>query len=302
MSLVKKVNLDEWDAYSEQSPQSTIYHKSWWIAQTEILLHLNFQGFVINVDGQEYLLGCYLNKTKGTFEVGKIGYGGPLALRSNNFTNLPTLSKIIQVANEELAMPFNSGITFPSEKWDAGEWEGIGVRTTTHILPLSKDIAWVKNNVSDALIRDAHQAEKLGVAVTEVKDDPEIIEKCYNLIIQTQVDLGADYRTDKNFFHKIIHQPEAQLLSAIYRNEIISTVLFFVSHSSCTFYLHGWNRSFGNLNANKLLIWSMIENAVKHECLELNMGYSHAEELKKFKTRWGAKEVPILRYYLKDLV
>jgi len=90
----------------------------------------------------------------------------------------------------------------------------------------------------------------------------------------------------------------AKLCLARFDDEFIAGSLCFTFKDTVFYWMNASYKKFWNLRPNNLIIWSMIKWAHNNGIRHFNFGATPpgAEELKRFKLRWGSQEIPCYEY------
>lgn len=290
MFKIKKINLNQWELMRKTSSASSVFLSSEFIQFVTRSFKMDFIGLLAENKKQSFLLPCYIKGDVLEFQVGFIGYGGPLPVLST-MESFSCVDEIATEAKQYLGIKLSKFITYPSQHL---EYFGRMKAETTYtdIIEL-KEIDYLFNNVFSGNVRTSiRKAQKNNVHVKKLPF--EDFERAHKILSDTQKRVGASYCTDFNFFSLICQSEKHMALGAYIDDRLIGVSVFLVDALEVFYYLNGTDIEFRNFSQNYLMLWHAIKYSVTNNIKYFNLGASHYEELKKFKQKWGAEEYKIL--------
>lgn len=293
--IIKLLNNQQWDELLLIATYHSPYLKWFWYQLIEKHVGGKFYPLFVDVYEKQYLVPCFVNLpwSQGV-RIGAVGYGGPVCLTQNHyFKDVP---KIIQGIRDYFQIDCTGGVGYPLDDHSLFSIQN-GKNSATYLLNITCGIDCLFDSVYTGNIRTCiRKAKKSGVIIEEISESN--VEQAWNLLKKTQHDVGASYQTSFPFFCDLAlyNKTNSRGYIAIYQKEIVSTSILLFSKHEAAHYLHGWNRSYSHLCANQMLINHMINVSITMACKIFNFGESNTDDLKKAKTKWGAKEYYVLRW------
>lgn len=297
MLKIQELTSSEWQSYIENSDYSSVFFQHWWGKATEKYFGVKFMPLLLSIDADlKVLVPCYI--ADSNFRIGFIGYGGPLPLSEMSVSCEVSLSyRIMDYLSKYFNLPCVGFTSYVHNKWQlvATDMQPFVSNTTIVSLEGTEDVIF--NQVISGNVRTAiRKAQKSNVVIRHIT--PDLEAQAYKLIADTQHNNGAGYVTDYNFF-TFLSSPDAKYsmgFAAYIGCEMHAAAVCLFSPKEAFHYLHGWNRVNMGSCFNQLLIWSMMQEAIKRKCMFFNMGESHYQSLLEAKMRWGGVEVPLIRF------
>lgn len=297
MLKVQELTSSEWQTYIENSDYNSVFFQFWWGNATEQHFSVKFKPLLMTTDADlKVLVPCYI--TDVNFRIGFIGYGGPLPLVYMNVNcEIDLYHRIMVQLKEYFNLPCIGFTSYVHTKWQKVEdyMQPFISNTTVVSLDETEDVVFsqtISGNVRTAI----RKAKKSNVTIRDIS--PDLLPQAYKLIIDTQSSNGAGYVTDYDFFTflALSNSEYSKGFAAYIDDEMLGAAICLFSPKEAFHYLHGWNRVNLSTCFNQLLIWSMMQEAIKRKCKFFNMGESHYKSLLEAKKRWNGVEVPLIRF------
>lgn len=297
MLKVQELTRFEWQTYIENSEYNSVFFQYWWGQVTEQHFAVKFRPLLMSTDAElKVLVPCYV--TDVNFRIGFIGYGGPLPLYDMNVScELDLYHRIMAHLKEYFNLPCIGFTSYVHNKWKYVKDDMQPFISNTTVMSLEKTEDFVFNQTISGNVRTAiRKAQKSNVSIRNIT--PDIVAQAYKLIIDTQRNNGAGYVTDYDFFTFLAssNSEYSKGFAAYIDDEMLGAAICLFSPKEAFHYLHGWNRVNMSTCFNQLLIWSMVQEAIKRKCIFFNMGESHYKSLLEAKRRWNGVEFPLIRF------
>ena len=234
----------------------------------------------------------------GQFRVGAVGYGGPYPLHqfaTDALSSPGALASLLDKTQEALGMKLAGGTTFPLKNSWEQDLPGQVSYTSCVSLP-SADEEMFEKVISKNVRTAVRKAQKTGVIVQKLGEKD--LFRAQELLMATQKRVGASYETPLQFLESLykIANPSINFYGA-FLNGVMCAFSGFLYGSSEAFHLfNGWDREFASVCPNQLLLWCGIKEAISRQLATFNFGESHYKTLAEAKSRWGAREVPLIRF------
>lgn len=293
MFEIKKIGLEKWESLRKTSSIPSVFLSSEFIQFVTESFNIEFAGLLAESEDQSFLLPCYIKNNLSEFQVGFIGYGGPLPIL-RTIESLYAVDELATLAKQHFGMKLSKFVTYPS---NGIEYSGLMKRETiyTDVIEI-KEIDYLFNNVFSGNVRTSiRKAQKNNVYTKKLP--LEDLPYAHKMLSDTQKRVGAPYCTDFNFFSLICNSEKHIALGAYIDNRLIGVSVFLIDRFEVFYYLNGTDVEFRNFSQNYLMLWHAIKYSAANNIKFFNLGASHYDELKKFKQKWGAKEYKILTLY-----
>lgn len=298
MFKIKKIDLLEWESLRKTSCIPSTFLSSEFIKSVVSSFRIEFIGLLAENDRHHFLLPCYIKGDLSEFQVGFIGYGGPLPIFNTEET-YDDIDEFVDLSEKYLDKRLSKLITYPSENITySGKL--LSEVTYTDIIEI-KESDYLFNHVFSGNVRTSiRKAKKNGVHIKKLPSEDYVY--AHQILVDTQKRVGASYCTDFNFFSLICDSKKCLALGAYIENKLIGISIFLIDGFETFYYLNGTDKEFRNFSQNYLMLWEAIKYSVMNNIKFLNLGASHYPELKKFKQKWGATEYKVLTLYKKMVV
>ncbi len=171
-----------------------------------------------------------------------------------------------------------------------------------HFLVLDKDLEELKHSFHRKAVRvPINKAEKSDL-VLKIGDSEADLRAYYSLYYTLRKQLGLPsmpYRFFQSLWEEFAADGTMQLFFALYKGEIVGTLLLLVYKDVVSLELSGSCGS-RNLNQVHFLYWEAIRYAWEHNYKVVSFGQTHRDNtgLMTFKDRWGTvvEDIPICVY------
>jgi hypothetical protein len=166
-------------------------------------------------------------------------------------------------------------------------------------LDLPLDQIW-DNKLHSKIRNQIRQSQQKGVT-TEISSDSSHLKEFYRMAVETSErheSRPLPYDLYRSVFDNMGEPGLAKLCLARHDNIYVAASICFTFKDSVFYWMNVSHREFWGLRPNNLIIWSMIEWAHGNGFRYFNFGATppRADELKRFKSRWGSEEVPCYEY------
>lgn len=293
--IVREATAPAWHQIVADSPYASPFHAFEWgkiIAQT---LGGTYRPLIIESQVNSWLAPVFCggpwSENSHQLRLGSLGYGGPLPQHklTDPGVGLHESEQVVAAIKNYTKAETVHAILYPDPLWSAIQTKG-----QTAKVYLKESAEQVFDTILSGNVRSTIKksiAAQVQVRPLEIANQEELAA-AYELVAQTQRQVGADYITPFTLFKELcsLHMQDAagQAFVACYEERIIAVMVLVYNQRESFFLLHGWDRNFARLAANQALIWEMIRYSVERRITVFNMGASHSEALLQSKLRWGA--------------
>jgi len=169
-----------------------------------------------------------------------------------------------------------------------------------HVLSLDQDVEKVKSRIHHSHLRNVKAAQAHEIQIRRGVSERDL-EAFYRLHLETRHRQGVPIQPRRYFklLHEMILQPGLGFISLAYHgSECLAGAVFLHWNRTLT-YKYGASTEAGlSLRPNHLIFWDAIRWGCEQGYSVLDFGRTDLENsgLRIFKSRWGAREIP-LRYF-----
>ena len=295
--IVDEATRQTWNQLATSFPEGSVFHSWEWMEVAGELY--NAQPLPVGIFQGEEMVGIYplFRKRKGPLTllmspVGTIGYGGPLAPQE--------LLPEILAQQGELAQRFgadtmdirslNNGLQ-PRFAAEGYELEGL----KTIVLALETDVDALWSNLKPVCRTAVRRARKKGVVIQEAQDK-SYLDVYYDMALDTYAKsnrLPPVSRQEYEMVWDRLH-PRGMLkvLLAMHEEQILAGITLFRFGGRIYYWDGAAYRRFYPFNANNLLHWAAIEEAVAEGMTAYDMLGANIPSIARFKKSFGGEIVP----------
>jgi hypothetical protein len=307
LRIVTDVEPDKWSHLLQNSERASVFHTREWAAVITSTYTRRVANYIVVEDAANELAGGmpFVDRLKWGIHVLSsmpLGtYGGPL-LRTG----------IDEEVENEILGRFSSLKYFP----------GTGARrlvsfnrkldyllaqrfresvSYTNMLSLDLPLDQIWNNKLHSKIRNQIRQSRQKGITTEISSDSSHLKEFYRMAVETSKrheSKPLPYNLYQSVFDNMGEPGFAKLCLARHDNEYIAASICFTFKDSVFYWMNVSYQEFWSFRPNNMIIWSMIEWAHRNGFRYFNFGATppQADELKRFKSRWGSEEVPCYEY------
>lgn len=298
VEIINPLTFVGWDELILAQPKGTFFHSSHWARVISNTYGYKPLYFTVR-DGSDLLATVPLMEID-SFLTGKRGVSLP-------FTDFcePILSDIvradriwdtIRVYGEKAGWKYVDirGGDGVNESASPSSW------CYEHVLNLSPDVQYVRDNFSDSHKRNIRKAQKVGVEVT-LCGSLESVEDFYRLNLITRKRHGLPsqpFSFFRNIHQHIIKKKHGLLLVAQHQGKVIAGALCIQFGNKAMYKYAASDRRYQHLRPNNLILWKAIEYYCRQGYDSFNLGKTEQKHkgLKQFKSGWGATEKTVDYY------
>lgn len=177
-----------------------------------------------------------------------------------------------------------------------------GVR---HVLALDRQGAGALASVKPSVRRNVRAATRNGIRIVRADERRDVAETFYRLQGITRRRLGVPVQPRRYFeslWRNVVATKLGFLLLALVDDRPIAGAIF-LEWNGTTVYKHGASdHAFWSLRPNDLLFWTAIESSLEQGRRAFDFGKSAFEDegLRRYKSGWGASELPLAYTTLSD--
>jgi CelD/BcsL family acetyltransferase involved in cellulose biosynthesis len=304
---------ERWDRFVAGDPAATPFHRSAWIGALNVEHGAGQRHLAVETETGELHGVLPLVLTRGVPRPlgGRLGsrrlaslprtpLGGPLA-------TTPALAGVLLDAAAEIARDEGALLQVKPTGRDVAVVPG-----SLHVVPWrSAYVIDLPAHVDDLRFGDSRNHGRISWAVRKAaregvsvrRGTTADVARWHRLYLLTMRHHGVPARR-RRFFHAVLERfgEDAELLLAERGTQLLAGSVFVRSGGMVAYAFNGVDRSALALRPNDLLLWHQARRAVDAGAQVLDLGEvaDTNQGLADFKRKWGAREVPLVRYYSAD--
>lgn len=298
-AILQELSLGQWEVFVRSQISMTTLHHRFWL---ELLMEqYGFRPKILGLADAQGIRAAvpFLEITRpwGTRHLVSLPFTDCVPVRGNSPDDVELLRVLLQ------SYPFaeyKTVVIRNDRQWTTFPIEHGVVR---HLLDLTRSIDEIQASFKSALRRNLRHAEAAGLRF-ERNDDAESMDAFYRLHLLTRRKLGVPVQP-KNFFRRFHHWIIANGLGFIgvvknKRDDVVAAGIF-LTYGDTTIYKYGASDPQALADRpNEFMMLGAIREAVVDGKTRFDFGTSRLRDvgLRRFKRKWGAKEVARPSEYL----
>lgn len=301
MDIIDPIQCPEWDVLVQKTPDSTIFHTSYW-ARTlrnsynyHPLYLVQFQHGKITTLVPVMEVRSFLTGTRGV-SLPFTDYCEPIMGSQSSWKEV--MDCLIAYGRKK--------------KWTSLEMRGgSSVMGTVqcssqyyrHRFALAGNIDLIYRHLKSSIKRNIRKAESAGVVITHEKT-PAALNLFYTLHCETRKKHGVPPQPFHFFQHLLEHvidQNHGQIVTARYEGKIVAAAIYLHFNDHAVYKYGASDDRYLHIRPNDLLMWEAIKWYCNSGYNEFCFGRTDLDNagLRQFKSGWGGKEERI-QYYTYD--
>jgi CelD/BcsL family acetyltransferase involved in cellulose biosynthesis len=301
ISLINPSENKEWLQFISQQQKATIFHHPAWLS----VLHEQYGFNVFTL--------CAVDE-KGTINAGIPFCEVRGITGEKRWVSLPFSDMCPPLSEDEIAL--NEVLGYCVGRKEAGQIQSVEIRyslpehekfqkqtdAVIHNTKLTVALDELFDSFSKSQVqRGITKAQKQGLSVV-ISNDQSAVNEFYKLHLQTRRRLGVPIqprRFFRIFFEQVIKSRLGFIVLVYTDSRCIAAGVFCGFGKVFTYKYGASDENYLRLRPNHLMFWTAMQEAVKRGYTLFDFGRTDADNqgLRKFKSGWGAVEVPLYYSY-----
>jgi len=289
MMKIREITIDNWEKIFNKSGSSNYFQSPKWLKLQSSIFDLRNIFYEITMSGKSKYIS--FQEKGGSAYFNFIGYGGFLA-KDGETENLNLIHEIANtIANKDhfevSRIKLNPLLNYVGS-------QNLFIKSNTAILKIENDLEKQEQNINKKTRNLVRKAIKNQLIIKKVSvNDVDLFYKFYKTTMER---VGSEYLTPIELFKKFAVADDVAFLGAYLKNKLVAASVFLKCKDVMYYW---WNSSSDKgrlLDANYLLLFSAIKNAIKENIKFLDMASSHTATIEEPKLKWGAKKIPLYHF------
>lgn len=289
-----------WDDFVDNSPQNTIYGKSWYLATLQcsfqILAVVENQeilaGIVLTKDGRNHFANPYLGKYLGIYFADFKGTTYNQETKRRKATNL-LLTKLTKLPtfNYFFHPQFTTYFPFYLKNFDSR------LRYSYWINLKDQSLATIRANFHTKLRSEIKFAEQQHFQITQTISIDTFVYICQQTFLQKGAKFPFTISFLKNYCQELVAKKILQLTGVKdEQGRVMAVVGILRTPQTSTLILSGFDKNVMQRGANEYLIYDSIQRA-KRQSDFFDFEGSMIQEIESFYRKFGGEYTPYLNVY-----
>ncbi len=291
----------QWDEFVDHSPQSTIYGKSWYLAEAlecpfQILAVVDNQqivaGIVLTKDGRNHFANPYLGKYLGVYYRVFKGTAYTQETKRRKVTHL-LLTELTKLSTFNYFFHPQFTTYFP---FHLANFEN-RLRYSYWINLKDQSLAEIKAKFHTKLRSEIKFAEQQNFQLTEALSVDTFVAVCQQTFLQKGAKFPFTIAFLKNYCEKLVAKKVLELTGIKDgQGRVMAVVGILKTPQTSTLILSGFDKNGIQRGANEYLIYDRIQQA-KKEAGFFDFEGSMIPEIESFYRKFGGEYTPYLNVY-----